>query len=414
MRAPRYFASRLKGHIKAAPIVILVSLLTAAAIAFLASAVVREATSGEDKDKLFKVGIVGDMDQKYLALVVDTMRNLDDSRLSIDFVNMDEDEARDELLSGGVIGYLVIPDGFIAAAARGEFIPAYYVTEGADTALGDALVSEFIGVAERLADETQKGVFGAERYFIDNGSNRKTVDRLTDGYTLSYAEYILNRNSTLDIDLVGEAVSLPLGGYYFSAFILFFAMLFGIGCASHLVKRDYSLPKLLASRRVGALSQILCEFAAYFIFSFVFLAAITAAGGAVAGDPAISDIFGGKSFADYLRFALYLAPACAMIAAFQILLYECVDGVVSGILLQFTAAIFTAYVSGYFYPSTFFPMTIQKIARVLPGGVAFSYAKGFFTEEGAGEALLLLLAYTVLFVSASAVLRKVRTGGDNS
>jgi hypothetical protein len=222
MRAPRYFASRLKGHIKAAPIVILVSLLTAAAIAFLASAVVREATSGEDKDKLFKVGIVGDMDQKYLALVVDTMRNLDDSRLSIDFVNMDEDEARDELLSGGVIGYLVIPDGFIAAAARGEFIPAYYVTEGADTALGDALVSEFIGVAERLADETQKGVFGAERYFIDNGSNRKTVDRLTDGYTLSYAEYILNRNSTLDIDLVGEAVSLPLGGYYFSAFILFF------------------------------------------------------------------------------------------------------------------------------------------------------------------------------------------------
>jgi len=138
------------------------------------------------------------------------------------------------------------------------------------------------------------------------------------------------------------------------------------------------------------------------------------AGGAVAGDPAISDIFGGKSFADYLRFALYLAPACAMIAAFQILLYECVDGVVSGILLQFTAAIFTAYVSGYFYPSTFFPMTIQKIARVLPGGVAFSYAKGFFTEEGAGEALLLLLAYTVLFVSASAVLRKVRTGGDNS
>ena len=52
---------------------------------------------------------------------------------------------------------------------------------------------------------------------------------------------------------------------------VFFAMLFGIGCAAHLVKRDMSLSKILYSRKVGAVKQVISENAAYFIFMFCFV-----------------------------------------------------------------------------------------------------------------------------------------------
>lgn len=413
MKALRYFLTRLKCHIKSAPIVILVSLLTAGAVAALGVAIVKNNAERDDGEKLLKVGVVGDMSQRYIELVIDTMKNLDDSRLSIDFVVMEEDDAKDAVRSGEVIGYLIIPDGFVDAAARAEFISTTYVTEGADTALGDALIAEFMQVAEKLADAAQSSVFGAERYMFDRGATWETADKLTDGFTLRYAEYMLKRNAVLDINIVGEAATVPLGAYYFSAFVLFFAMLFGIACASHLVRRDQSLPKLLSSRRLGATRQVVCEFAAYFIFSFIFLFVITVLGGAVVSDESVASLTGGKTLGDFALIALSLAPASAMIAAAQIFLYECASGVVGGVLLQFTAAISTAYISGYFYPSAFFPATVQKVARVLPGGVAFSYAKGLFAEgKTSSGALPFLLLYTALFIALASVVRKIKTGGD--
>ena len=109
-----------------------------------------------------------------------------------------------------------------------------------------------------------------------------------------------------------------------------------------------------------------------------------------------------------------MAPAAAMISSMQLFLYECVEGTVSGVLLQFVAAISISYISGYFYPSGFFPATVQKIALALPGGAAFSYAKRAFAGEVTSGYLLPVLGYTVLFTVLCAVVRKIRLRGDGA
>lgn len=410
MKGFKYFAARLKSHVKSSPAVIIVSLITAIAIAFAAFAAARSIISSEDR-RLFKIGVVADMTQKYMDLAFDTMNNLDDTRFAVEFEAMEEERAKSALSSGEIVGYLVVPDGFIDAAAAAEFIPATFVTEGGEGALVQALVSEFIGVAERLADETQRSVFGADRYMYERGVKWAVRDPLTDGWALTFAEYLLARNGTLRVTLTGERDA-STGEYYFSAFVLLFAMLFGVGCVSHMVRRDEALPRLLSARRVGAVRQTAAEAASYFIFSFAFLAVVTLLAGAVVTLSGASGFLGGRNFGDFALYALRLAPASLMISCAGLFMYECTRSSAPAVLLQFVAAIGTAYITGFFYPSSFFPVTVQKIASALPGGAAFSYAKALFTG-GAQEYILPVALYAALFFFAACAVRKIRIGGES-
>ena len=414
MKSLKYFFTRLKAHVKASPAVIAVSILTAVTVAVLASFVIKSAVENDNADKLFKVGVTGATDQKYIGIAIETLNNLDDSRFAVRFEIMDEDEAKPLVRSGELLGYIRVPEGFIKAASKSEFIPVQYVSEGLDTALEESLMKEFILIAENLADVAQKSVFGLEKYLLENGVEPEKSDVLTDSLTDECVAYLLNRNNTVSLDIIGEDANVSVLGYYFPAFSLFFAMLFGIGCAAHLVKRDMSLSKILYSRHTGAVKQVIAENAAYFIFMFCFVFILLAIGGWVLSGKELSSLTDGASFSSFLRFALLMAPAAAMISSMQLFLYECVEGTVSGVLLQFVAAISISYISGYFYPSSFFPQTVQKIALALPGGVAFSYAKRAFSGEVSAEYLLPVLGYAVLFIVLCTVVRKIRLRGDGA
>ena len=170
----RYFSARIKSHIKSSPLVILIALLTAASVAVLASAVIKHAAEDDERNALFKVGITGDLDQKYVDLVIDTMIELDSSKMAINFEKIEKvDDAEAALKSGDIMGYILIPERFVEYAQRGEFIPAKYVTEGTDVAFGDKLIAEFMSVVERLAKEVQGEVFGFDDYLRSVGASSK-------------------------------------------------------------------------------------------------------------------------------------------------------------------------------------------------------------------------------------------------
>lgn len=411
----RYFVSRLRCHFKSSPGVLAVAIVTALAVALAAGALIRRAGENEDKNELLRVGISGNLDQRYVDLVIDTMNDLDPSVLSVDFIRIDdEEEAMRRVRSGELLGYLRVPDGFVDAAERGDFIPAYYVTEGTDTAFGESIVREFMTVVQSVADSAQRGVFGLGRYLDGEEVSEEEYNELTDSLALEYADALLTRSDALDVRVIGDDGGVTVGVYYFVAFSLFFAFLFGIGCAPHIVKRDMSLPRLLSSARLGAPGQAVAETLAYFIFCGLFTSFIFILGGAVAAGGEISSYFGASSVAPFALYAVRVMPAILMISAFQIFLYECVTGLVSGVLLQFVASISVSYISGFFYPSSFFPESVQKIAAILPGGAAFTYAKCAFTGRGAMAHILPVLAWCAFFVAATALIRRKRIGGEDA
>ena len=80
----------------------------------------------------------------------------------------------------------------------------------------------------------------------------------------------------------------------------------------------------------------------------------------------------------------------------------------------FLTAVCLGYISGFFYPDSFFPDSIKLLGKALPSGVGFAYMRKMLSGMNLMRDMLGCTAYTVIFVVASAFVRNLRmSGGDN-
>jgi len=186
-----------------------------------------------------------------------------------------------------------------------------------------------------------------------------------------------------------------------------FLLLWGIAGSPLYIKRDHALPALLSSKGQNTFSQIAGEFVAYFVLmatSFLLVIVLVAAAMGITGFtlPEWEREGIGILFVFYVK----MLPVAAVICALQLLLFELTSDMVSGILLQFLCALSLGYLSGCFYPISFFPESIQVVQPLLPTGVAVNYGGNLLMEESTVVEIVLLLGYLVLFLLLTAVVRK--------
>lgn len=365
-----------------------------------------------DREELEKIniGVVGDMTNSYLDLGLTALQNFDSSRFSVEILTLEENEAKEMLRSGKISCYVYLSDDFASAAVHGRYVPAILVTDSASPGFSTAIVKEVSKMVESLVFESQNGVFGAQNYIGERSGDDAAYWAIQD-LALDYVSVLLARDSVFETSVQGGAGGLSLAGHYVCALGVFLMLIWGVVFAPVLVSRDMSHEMLLASRGTGAACQILCRFLAYFITLWltVLLVCLGAAATSYAG---IFDFGLRLSVAgDFILLAARLAPAAAAVTAMHLFLYECSSGMVGGIILQFVAALSLGYVSGCFYPTSFFPVILQKAAALLPSGAAVSYAESCISTGGTSSALYILFGYTALFVLLASVIRRLKIRG---
>ncbi len=237
----------------------------------------------------------------------------------------------------------------------------------------------------------------------------------TNRINVEYVETILKRSEVYDHKVLGITDKLSLGGYYICGAIVFFMLLWGISCNSFLMKKDYSLEKLLASRGQTARSQVKGETIAYFTVTFCTLLLFSVIAGAFLQDINTDIIELDRSLLiDYVMFVVKITPVILMLCAFHKMIHELINDVVGVLLFQFLFAIITGYVCGCFYPDYFFPETLQHMGAALPTGIAFGYMKQCMSDSVSGMVWLGVVFYTVLFMTLTIALRKRRMAGDGA
>ena len=165
----------------------------------------------------------------------------------------------------------------------------------------------------------------------------------------------------------------------------------------------------MASKGVGPFGQVLGEYLAYFCLTFVCLLEILLLLSIILeGDYLQIPEWKTKGAEPLVGFFIKIIPMAAMLTALQFLLYESVTGIVSSILLQFICGISMGYVSGYFYPTSFFPDTIQEIGKFLPTGVALCYTNESLTGNASCIQVLWVLLYLAIFLWLSVLVRKYK------
>lgn len=403
----KYFILQLKKVFKFVPYVGMAALVLFGALLLAISGIIDTFTD-ESSNMKVPIAVVGQAEDSYLEMGLTALQSLDSSRFAIEVVEMKEDEAKTALEEGEIAAYIVIPEGFVDAALRGEVMTIEYVSTMGATGLVSMFKDEITHVIADVVLACQRGMYG-----IEGACEEQQVPgygKYMNALSKAYVKMVLVRSEIYHVEELGLEDELGLEGYLFSGICVVFFALAVLPFGQMLIKHDLSLSKLLASKSRSITAQTISEFIAFFTgYACVLLVAF----GAVSLLLKVFDIPMQWLFAniDLIRI-LRIIPALLLVASFAYMLYSFSGNLVGGMLLQFFATASMCFASGCMYPVTFFPETLQKIAGYLPHGLARECISGLMTGSEAGFRGVLMLGYSTTFVAISVIVRNLRVTGS--
>lgn len=401
-----YFYLQLKRVTKILPFVIAITVALLIGLSAILYGLIDHFASDESNNK-FTIGVTGDTNNSYIDLGLTAMGTLDETRFSMELIEMTEEEAKKKLATDEISAYIIMPDNFINKALSGDIDPITFVTTPGIEGITELLKREITTLITDMVIYSQKGAYGLYDALKDNGLKSEAHKHLNK-ISIKYADLIVKRSELYEVSELGVSDGLTTPEYYICAVLILLLVLVGLPFATVYIKKDYSFNQLLMSRGFSASKQIFYEYLAHLI-AMLFQVAIMIGTLFVAFkfmpnliEPGlVGDIIG--------TIVARIIPIVIMLAAFNIMMFEWSSNIVSGLLLHFFAAIGLCYVSGCMYPIYAFPNVIEKIANVLPTGIARAYLAAGFTYDDSLKLFAGLLAYAVLFFGLAWFMRFSKT-----
>ena len=405
----RYLRICFKRIGKAYPRILCVTLLLFVCVFAVSSLMLKKYSDSEYKKKI-EVGVVDYSHDDNINAGLLALDKIDNIKYSVSFTEMDEDTAKSKLNAGEIIGYVRIPRDYLYNVFHGRNDPAAYVTKRSSAGFNSAVAEKLTKTVSDIVTNSQAFIFAA--YDIDERLERPEIYEDNDKINAVYVESLLHRDDIFTEKLLGVKDSISMQGYYICGILTFFIFLLGISFCRVLYKKEYAINRVLKRNNIGSVKQVLSEYLVFFLFVYFTTAVFTAIEFTVFSAKGVAEA-GSFDMHLTLLFIFAVIPVVMTVSAFQFMLYESAGGIISAVILQFIITTLFAYLSGFFYPSYFFPEFAARVGEVLPSGAAFSYIRKCmtFTREASDAAPLYL--YTLLFLTAAALIREYKIRRDN-
>ncbi len=403
----RYFFVQMKRVAKACPAIFLSALLLCGLLGLVGRTALKNELSKESSLKV-QIGLVGDLDE-YMGLNFNGILELLSGKFGIAFTEMTEEEAKKQLHDGKISTYVLIPEGMVDSIASGRNDKKIiYVGSEGQRGISSLVMEEVAASLSTLVTASQTAIYGMQDFLRDQGRKseiRAAADEMNYAYLIMLSEIF----QICELETTGLDNHVSAVGYYLCSFFILFILLSGINSAVLFAKKNMELTKLLVIRGQGLGRQILAEYLANLVL--VLLCAVLAfSTAAIAIQTGMAEVPEWKDF-DMETFVLFVGkmfPVILALSAMQFLIYEWADHLIGGILLQFLVTLAMGYLSGCFYPLSFFPEGLQRLGRALPAGSALKYANDCLSGRGDSSYFWLLPAYFVLFLWLAFLVRKRR------
>lgn len=380
----KYFALQEKRMLRVLPLLLCVTLVLAGCLGIVYRAMTQKDLDSEKNEK-FRIAMVGTADDRFLQMGVSALTQMDASRYSLEIVEMEESEARKALDEGWISAYAVIPEGFVDAAMHGYFLPLKLVTTSGAAGLVSIVKEEITGVISDILLAAQKGIYGTWDAMTEAELLEKRQS-IVDGISIAYTELALNRTDMYQEKELGISDGLGYDGYLLCGLLVLFLMLMLLPFGLVLIHRGNALQNLLVSRGHGVLGQMACEYGAFFLSTVCMVAVLMGVLGVFGAEKHLKAAEGLLTLSGFLK----MLPVLFVLTALSFFLFETAGNLVTGMLLMFFVTLVLCFVGGCMYPAYFFPDVIEKMAGVLPTGLAREQLASCITG-GAGKSLWLLL-----------------------
>jgi ABC-2 type transport system permease protein len=221
----------------------------------------------------------------------------------------------------------------------------------------------------------------------EEGFDKEVRHEKVNDLFMIYLAALVSRSDVVKVTALGLSDGLSTPEYYFSALLLFFMLLLSFCSISFFLGTKDAQYKFMAAKGIDAPKQVLGEYIPFLTINVILVLFIAA---------------GSKRY----QLAGQLLPVAIMFAALGFLIFEVLIGVINKILVAFMLYMGMGYVSGYFYPKTFFPDLVQQIGEKIPTGVAFTYMAAVLQGNSTGRYLVLMLGSTLVFLGLAMFARE--------
>lgn len=397
-----------KRMLRYAPFVFVVTLLLCFCLA-IALLNITKINSSDDDQKKIKIGFVGDFENSFVDFGITAIKTFDTSRYFLEIEDLDEPDARESLINGDISAYVVIHQEFVDNALDGKIGKVRFVTREANADVVNLFKEEVLKLISCILVESQNGTYAMQNLLRENGCSMSQIHEMTDELAIEYIGMIVNRANALEIEIIGVSENLTFSGYMFSGITVLMILLAGIVCAPLFIRRDYALPKLMCANRYGPYTQTSGEYLSFFAVMGLVAAGLSFIMMMYAGRMAdIIPELEAVTVSEILLIIIKFIPAIVLITSLQYMLYQLSGSVISGVLIQFVSSVLLGYLSGCFYPISFFPKVIRIVSDVLPSGMSRAYFSSLLTNTASPWSALAILLYSIVLLALSGYIRQCR------
>ena len=406
----KYFKLQLKSAFKIYPTILLVTLITIISIVATCCVMLHGKNDSEGRNKI-SVGVVGSLEDSYLNIGLNALKNIDDSQFYIEMRDYEEKDAVAALKRQEINGYMHIPDNYVNRIYWGENVPAKYVTSNSPQGFGAIISAEIVQIVSHIVTESQNGMYSMQYLARDyNVTDMRTkIDKLM----LSYVDFIINRSEMYKVTTLGISDELSFSAYYICGLLMLFMLLWGISTNRIFTSKNMAYSRILNAYGVRPATQVICEYMAYLAVSVVTLLLFALVFGTALqyAEVNIPELVG-VGVRECMLFVVGILPVVVMITIMQFAFYELIPNPLAAVLTQFILAIVLGYISGCFYPNSFFPDIVQKISSCLTVGAGFSYIRKIMAGTVPVSDFFIAAIYSAFFLFVSVRARNYKVAGD--
>ena len=396
-----YFAAQLKRTAALLPFVLTVSFLLFAGVFAYAAASANE--RAEDPARIrMKIGLSGNFENKYMALAVSALENYDYTRVSLSFAKGTEEELRAKMEEGDISACIVFPEDFFEAIGHGEHHEIRYITPRGQTGVSEALMRDVVSGVSRVLLACENSIYGIQAFVAERAPDKDVIEE-SNVLIKTYFAQIVRRDGMFTSKDVGVGNGQTYEKYMFAGLSVFFMMIWGVCFAPLKTGGRATLYKMLAASGFGCGRQLAAEWLTHEIVTVLGLTVswLSAAGCAALLFP---DVLPAILPENALTFVFSALAAALLFGTVSFAFYEIADNTVGALLLLTLFSLLCGFLSGCFYPSSFFSPAVRTIGSILPSGIAVRFLCAPTPTD-----LLLLFLYTALFALLSYIFRRKRT-----
>lgn len=388
-----YLSLECKRFGKLLPKCLLVNLFAVCLLALLALAQQSGLFGSQSMVTSLQIGVAYDqgseLDREFIGFGLQFLTNSPSLKGKCTFQEVSEAKGLQQLEEKELDALLLVPAHYIQSLYDGTEEPVTLRFGTSQSGISSLLFRQLADALSEYMLQSKAGIYTMQDLYATWGEDY-TLE--ADALTGAYLWKIANREGLLKV----ENVSLlshdnPLLSYLIIGFVLLLCLC-GLNLGSVLGKEEKMLQELLARRGLSKAKQYLAKLGS---ICLLFAIPYTILYGTVG---ILAHING--MIADYGILYVKLLPILLLLSTLCLCIYEAFSDGISGMLCFFFGFLLLAFLSGFFYPLSYFPEWMQKVAAWLPTKVMADY----FTAGLLGDSMLLPFAKTILLSALFATL----------